>query len=78
MDCDFIKKIAYSKWKIKMNIVLVAIANNLVNNFNDQKLLVFTTSGTIGYIIRAQDFIDYLNKFIFQLKTNIGWWNRFL
>ena len=63
--------------KMKMYLVPDDVANNLkeycmhfsfhwlMNDPNAQKLRVTTPSGVIGYIFGAQDFIDYLNDFIF-------------
>lgn len=39
--------------------------NWLLNDANAQKLRVTTPNGEIGYMFGAQDFIDYLNDFIF-------------
>ena len=72
--------------KMKMYLVPHEVADNLkeycihfgfdwlVNDPNAQKLRVITPSGIIGYIFGAQDFIDYLNDFIFpnQKSTLVG------
>ena len=63
--------------KMKMYLVTDDVADNLqkycmdfgfdwlLNDPNAQKLRVATPSGEIGYMFGAQDFIDYLNDFIF-------------
>jgi len=43
----------------------------LMNDPNSQKLRVTTSSGEIGYMFGAQDFIDYLNDFIFPNQKSI-------
>ena len=72
--------------KMKMYLVPDEVADNLkeycmhfgfdwlMNDPNAQKLRVITPSGIIGYIFGAQDFIDYLNDFIFpnQKSTLVG------
>ena len=37
----------------------------ILNDPNAQKLRVTTPNGEVGYLFGAQDFIDYLNEFIF-------------
>ena len=61
------------------NVAIIYIGNVLsfdwlMNDPNAQKLRVITPSGIIGYIFGAQDFIDYLNDFIFpnQKSTLVG------
>ncbi len=63
--------------KMKMYLVPDDVADNLkkycmdfafdwiLNDPNAQKLRVTTPSGEVGYMFGAQDFIDYLNDFIF-------------
>ena len=72
--------------KMKMYLVPDDVANNLkeycmhfgfewlMNDPNAEKLRVTTPSGEIGYMFGAQDFIDYLNDFIFpnQRSTLVG------
>lgn len=72
--------------KMKMYLVPDEVADNLkeycmrfgfdwiMNDPNAQKLHIITPSGTIGYMFGAQDFIDYLNDFIFpnQKSTLVG------
>ena len=69
--------------KMKMYLVPDEVADNLkdycmsfacdwiMNDPNAQKLRVITPSGIIGYIFGAQDFIDYLNDFIFPSQKSI-------
>lgn len=72
--------------KMKMYLVPDDVADNLekycmdfgfdwiINDPNAQKLRVTTPSGEHGYMFGAQDFIDYLNDFIFpnQKSTLVG------
>ena len=72
--------------KMKMYLVPDEVADNLkeyciyfgfdwlMNDSNAQKLRFTTPSGEIGYMFGAQDFIDYLNDFIFpnQKSTLVG------
>ncbi len=72
--------------KMKMYLVPDDVADNLkkycmdfgfdwiLNDPNAQKLRVPTPSGELGYMFGAQDFIDYLNDFIFpnQKSTLVG------
>ena len=72
--------------KMKMYLVPDVVADNLkeycihfgfdwlMNDPNAQKLRVTMTNGEIGYFFGAQDFIDYLNDFIFpdQKSTLVG------
>ena len=77
-ECDCMKKVLLSHdGKMKMYLVPDDVADNLkkycmdfgfdwiLNDPNAQKLRVTTPSGEIGYMFGAQDFIDYLNDFIF-------------
>ena len=68
--------------KMKMYLVPDDVADNLkkycmdfswdwiLNDPNAQKLRVSMPNGEIGYIFGAQDFIDYLNDFIFPNKKS--------
>ena len=83
-ECDNMKKVLLSHdGKMKMYLVPDEVADNLkeycmhfgfdwlMNDPNAQKLRVITPSGIIGYIFGAQDFIDYLNDFIFPNQKSI-------
>ena len=81
--CDEMKKVLLSHdGKMKMYLVPDEVADNLkkycmdfgfnwiLNDPNAQKLRVTTPSGEIGYMFGAQDFIDYLNDFIFPSQKS--------
>lgn len=69
--------------KMKMYLVPDDVADNLqkycmdfgfdwlLNDPHAQKFRVTTPSGKIGYMFDAQDFIDYLNDFIFPSQKSM-------